>query len=938
MRQLLISALTCVALSHSPAQASEPRPLAELVKAVDIPYQSFTLKNGLRVLVHTDRKAPIVGVTLYYRVGSKNEPRGKTGFAHLYEHLFFSGSENVTSFDKPLEGAGSTATNGSTWYDRTNYVETVPKGALGLALFMESDRMGHLLGALTQDKLDKQRGVVENEKRQGDNEPFGLTKYAITEGLFPVGHPYRHQTIGSNADLDAATLHDVRQWFTDHYAPNNVVLALAGDIDLASAKPLVELYFSHIAMGPVVKPVVAGPVTLAAPVHRDMLDQVATTRLFRVWSGPGMNDKDAPALEIGMEVLGGLASSRLDSALVRGSQLAVSVAGEDEQAELVSQLSLSMDIKPGVDRAKAEAAFDAEIAKFIASGPSADEVRRAATKAVSEQIGALEGVGGFSGKGAQLAEGLLYSGDPAKYKRDLAEIAALTPAKVRAAVQRWLSRPAFSLTVTPGERTEQGEQMGGWGDETRTAPTKAAPIIAEPAAALSKRSAPAISPVGELHFAQREHAKLDNGMVVTLARRTAIPKVLLSLDFDAGFAADPAAAPGTQAMMMRMLSEGAGPRSATAILEEEERLGMSLNASAGLDNSSVTLSALSANLAPSLALMSDVVRRPSFAAADFARVRDQQQNALAETLSSPRGLAMRALAPLLFGKDHPYGRSADGIGTAASLMALTPDNLRTAQNQWLRPDRARITVVGDITMAQLLPQLNRAFGDWQAPASPPVAKPLDGPLPPARPHIVVIDRPQSPQSYIVAGKVLPLSGRDGGHEDLELANEVLGGGFLSRLNLDLREDKAWSYGVHSGVRQPVGRRSLVVVAPVQADRTGASIKAILADMAAFPSAKPVTPEELSRVTDGNIRGLPNRFESNGQVLGALVTNQRLGRAEDYQANLPSLYRGIDAKAIEATAKALLQPDGLSFVVVGDRKVIAPQLQDLGLPVEFQAAE
>jgi len=267
-------------LGGFPAAPPQPAPLADLVRQVDIPYEKFVLANGLTVLVHTDRKAPVVGVTLYYRVGSKNEPRGKTGFAHLYEHLFFGGSENVPNFDIPLENAGSTATNGSTSQDRTNYVETVPKGALDLALFMESDRMGHLLGALSQDKLNKQRGVVQNEKRQGDNEPYGLAEYALAEGLFPVGHPYRHSPIGSMADLDAATLTDVRQWFRDNYGPSNVVLALAGDIDAATARPLVEKWFGDIPRGPSVPPVNAGPVTLRAPVRRVMTDQVPATRLY----------------------------------------------------------------------------------------------------------------------------------------------------------------------------------------------------------------------------------------------------------------------------------------------------------------------------------------------------------------------------------------------------------------------------------------------------------------------------------------------------------------------------------------------------------------------------------------------------------------------------------------------------------------------------------
>ena len=918
--------------------APAPAPLAELVKQIDIPYDSFTLPNGLTVLVHTDRKAPIVGVTTYYRVGSKHEPRGQTGFAHLYEHLFFGGSENVPNFDIPLEGAGSTPTNGSTSYDRTNYVETVPKGALERALMMESDRMGHLLGALSHDKLNKQRGVVQNEKRQGDNQPYGLAEYAIGEGLFPVGHPYRHSTIGSMADLDAATLADVRQWFRDNYAPNNVVLALTGDVDVGTARPLVEKWFGAIPRGRAVPPVVAEPVTLAAPLQREMADQVPSTRLYRVWSGPGLNDPQAVALAVGLDVLGGLASSRLDNALVRGSELAVAVSAYAQLNEQVSQLQALMDIKPGVDRAAAEQAFTAVIDKLLAEGPSEDEVRRSATRLTAAQIAAIEQVGGFSGKGSTLAEGVLYSGNPAKYREDLQTLAALTPAEVKAALQQWLVRPAFTLAIVPGPRTERGEQMGGWGDEAAV-PVKRAHARAEPARKPGpKRELPAIAPVGELAFPAVERAVLANGIPVTLARRSAIPKVLVSLNFDAGTAADRLDAPGTQAAMLALLDEGTATRSAEAIAEEQERLGASISAQTGLDSSAVVLDALTANLAPSLTLMADLVRNPKFAAEDVARVKAQRLAAIAQAEVSPQARAMRVLAPALFGPAHPYGLPADGLGTPASLSSLSPETVRAAHARWLRPDLARITVVGDVTMDRLKPLLEQAFGAWVPPAAARPVKPLDTPVPPARLRLLLVDRPNSPQSFILAGKVLPLTGRDAGKEALDLANEVLGAGFLSRLNLDLREDKGWSYGVYSQVTAPVGPRSLLVSAPVQSDRTGDALRQLINQMRLLPARRPVEPGELARVTDGNIRGLPNRFETNMAVLGAVIQNERLGRPDDYQRTLPDRYRHIDAAALNTAARTWLQPDGLTVVVVGDRKLVEPQLKWLGVPVEVVAGE
>lgn len=959
MRRIALSAMFALALSacattpkadlatRAPASASrveiplppppppaQPAPLSDLVKAVDIPYEKFALANGLTVLVHTDRKAPIVGVTTYYRAGSKHEPKGRTGFAHLFEHLMFGGSENVPNFDIPLEGAGSTATNGSTWYDRTNYVETVPTGALDLALFMESDRMGHLLGAVSQDKLDKQRSVVQNEKRQGDNDSYGLAEYAIGDGLFPVGHPYRHSTIGSMADLDAASLTDVRSWFSGNYAPNNVVMVLSGDIDAATARPMVEKWFGAIPRGPEVRKVEAGPVTLAAPAWREMTDQVPLTRIYRVWSGPGTNDPDAPALDVGFKVLGGLASSRLDNALVRGKELAVSVSAFVIQFEQTSFLQVQMDIKPGVERTVAEAALDAEIAKLLGGGPSQDELRRAATSAVSSQIFGLEQVGGFGGKGVQLAEGELYSGNPLQVKADLARIAALTPADVQSALQRWLGRPVYALAVTPGKRAEKGEGMGGWGDEaTSPAPKPDAKKPAPKLATGSKRAFPAVAPVGDLSFPKAERATLSNGVPVVLARRGAVPTVLVQLSFNAGFAADAQDAPGTQSLLLSVLNEGTESRNATQIAEDQERLGAQIGTGAGLDSSSVSLAALAPNLAPSLDLLADVVRRPAFRDEDVARARDQQLAEIGQANASPRALASRTISPILFGPAHPYGQLGDGLGDISSVGALTPAALRSAQAKWLQPDNMTITVVGDISMEVLLPMLERSFGTWQAPASPRGVKSLTSAVPAPRPRIVLIDRPGSPQSVIVAGRVLPFTGRDQGMEPLDLANEVLGNSFLSRLNLDLREDKGWSYGVRSVVRSPQGPRSLIIVAPVQSDKTGASITAIRSTMADFPAKRPVDPEEYNRTTDGNIRGLPNNYETNGQVLGALVSNQQLGRPDDYQAAMPSRYRAIDAKAMDAAAKAHLQSDGLVYIVVGDRKLVEPQLKGLGLPIE-----
>ncbi|PEQ13953.1 peptidase M16 [Novosphingobium sp. PC22D] len=949
MRRTLASALAALSLAtlalEPVAFAAEPPPAAapegvdptQLVGAVDIPYERFVLDNGLTVLVHTDRKAPIVGVTTYYRVGSKHEPRGKTGFAHLYEHLFFGGSPNAPSFDAPLEAVGG-SNNGSTWLDRTNYVETVPTGAVDLALFLESDRMGYILPAVTQDKLDKQRGVVQNEKRQGDNQPYGLMSYAESEGLFPVGHPYRHSTIGSMADLDAATLGDVRNWFRDHYAPNNVVLVLSGDIDAATARPKVEKWFGAIPSGPKVAPVEAGPVTLAAPKSREMTDRVPLIRLSRNWTGPGLNAPDANALEVGMHILGGLASSRLDNVLVRGQELAVAVTASAQTFEGASYLQATMDVKPGVDRTVAEAAFEKVIADYLREGPTEDEVRRAVMSTLSSEIGALEVVGGFYGKGATLAEGELYSGDPAKYKKDLAEIAALTPERIKTALNKWLSRPVYELDVIPGERTEDGATMGGWGDEGTTPPPPPDPR-AEPAPLppAPERTMPSVTPVAELDFPEVQHFTLSNGIPVAFARRTAVPKAIVALDFAAGYAADTLDTPGTQSIMLGLLEEGTSKLDATQIAEAQERLGASINFSGSVDTSSVTLSTLTANLEPSLDLMATLVLDPAFRPEDVARVKQQALAQLASAKATPNRLAYRSLMPILFGS-HPYAQPSDGLGDAESLAALTPEALRKAHDKWLRPDLARITVVGDLTAEQLKPLLEDAFGGWKAPKSPAPKLDLAATVPTPSPRIVLLDRPDSPQSVIFAGRVLPIEGTTKGTETIELANQVIGDGLLSRLNADLREDKGWSYGVYSFITSSTGPRTFAVIAPVQADKTGESIAAVISDLRALPASRPVSDEELQRVTEGSILSLPDQLETNSAVASAIRVNTRLGRPDDYYETLAQTYRAADKASLDAAASEYLKPDQLTFVVVGDRSVVEPQLKSLGLPVEVREGE
>ena len=920
------------AQTATPAVAAQPAaaaPVSELASEVNIPWTRFQLDNGLTVIVHEDRKAPVVAVSVWYNVGSKDEPQGRTGFAHLFEHLMFGGSENAPgSYITTMRNVGATDLNGTTWFDRTNYFQTVPTPALEQALYLESDRMGYMLGAVSQETLDIQRGVVQNEKRQGDNEPFGLFEYAQLETLFPEGHPYRHSTIGSMADLDAASMETVRDWFRSKYGPNNAVLVLAGDIDEATARTLAQRYFGGIARGPVNTPAAADVPTLPAPVHTEMRDRVANTRIYREWVVPGMLDPDITALSVGASVLGGLASSRLDNELVRGDQTAVQVVAHVQDFHRVGFFEVYADVKPGQDHEAVGRRLDAIIADLIANGPTQDEIDRVVASQVSARILGLEQVGGFSGKATALAEGQLYAGDPDFYRTQLRDLAAVTPASVQAAMRKWLSRPVWTVTVQPGEREAYVEAA--------EAPSGATPTPAEPIERVARDARPEIGQVADLAFPTTERAQLSNGIQVIYARAANVPVTRVTVDLDAGYAADAANRLGEQSLMLDLMDEGAAGMDATRLAEVQERLGARIATGASVDRSFVSLTAVTPNLAPSLTLLSNVVRQPTFDPAEVERLKAQRLVAIAGEKTQPTNLALRAMPEILYGEGHPYGRPLTGTGEEAAVTALTAADIRAAHDAWIRPDNAVIFVTSDRPLSEIQPQLEAAFGDWRARATARGQKDFSAAVPAATPRIILINRPQSPQSFILGGELLPLSGTD----DLltfTTANNVLGADFSSRINTELRERRSWSYGVQGYANTVQGRLPYFVQAPVQADRTGDSIAALLAQYRQFRAeGGGVTPQELERTINGNTRRLAGSYETSAAVMSALRGNYVYRRADNYQETIASRTRAFTAPQLDEAAR-VIDPERLVWVVVGDAAVVQPQLEQLGLPVEVRQA-
>jgi predicted Zn-dependent peptidase len=925
-----IALLAAATILTPPAIATPAQsvPIPTLVKQVSIPHTSFRLSNGLNVIVHEDHKAPIAAVSVWYNVGSKDEPKGKTGFAHLFEHLMFNGTENLPGdFDTHLAKLGATDSNGSTWFDRTNYFETVPAGALERAMFMESDRMGHLLGAVTQGVLDNQRGVVQNEKRQGDSRPGGLIQYEVYGSLFPEGHPYHHTTIGSMEDLDAASLEDVKQWFRDRYGPNNAVLVVAGDVTPQQVRALAEKYFGDIPAGPVNHPTLANVPTLKKAKSVVMHDHVATTIIQKYWAVPGLLDPKMEALDIGGSVLGGLASSRFDEILVRREKLAVAASASLSTFHRIGVFNTSLYVRPGVDPAKAEKRLDEIMAELIAKGPTKDEVERAVMSEVSGRIRGLEQVGGFGGKAVTLAEGQTYAHDSSFYKKTLAAYAGITPASVRTAMQQWLKRPPLTITLSPGEREAYTEAKAAEPPKAGTDKTAGA--------VKGNRPLPPVGQLAALDFPDIVHTKLSNGIPIDYVQRGAVPVTQVALAFDAGSAADTPQGQGLAAMTMDLLDEGTSKLSSQQVAETEERLGSDVGTSNGSDRSYVTLNALSPNLAPSLDLMSDVVKDAAFRPDDIDRIRAQELTAIAQTQKDPTRVARRLLPVVLYGANHPYGAPAGGDPKAIERFGRT-DLVGYAQ-RWLRPDNAKIFVVSDRPLSEIQPLLEARFGNWAPPSVAKGVKAFPAATPrPSSPRILLVNRPGAPQSSILGAQLLPLDPK-GNIVPFDTANDVLAGDFTARLNMDLREDKGWSYGVYGGESVLLHAVPYTISAPVQADRTGDSLARLNQDVTEFLTSKGVTADERDRFVTKSINQLPGEFETSGAVLGAMMNIDMLGKPDNYYETLAPEYRALTPASLDQAARSALDPKGFTWIVVGDAVKVRPQLEKLGIPIEVVEA-
>ena len=912
----LLLMFVCLTIA-APVQAQQRESLSGPLN-ISLPYERFVLDNGLRVIVHEDRTAPLISFQIVYEVGSKDEPEGKTGFAHLFEHLMFNGSEHSNDdIFIPLREMGAFDINGTTSNDRTNYYATVPTAAFERLLFLESDRMGHLLGAVDQKKLDAQIGVVKNEKKLGDGSPYGRVWYEITENLFPAGHPYRHQTIGSISDIENATLKDVKDWFTKYYGAANTFIVLAGDIDAAEARELIEKYFGHMPPGPPLTKAQHHATSLSVNKSGKMYDRVGLPRIYRSYIAPRRGDDDYEDITLAVKTLGGGKNSRLHKRLVEELELATQV-DIAHFGNLLSGLFVVIVTANDEDNvSKIQEILDAELNKFAADGPTRAELALAKTAHLTPLVRSLEPLGV---KNIVLSEGELYHGNPGHFAdRFMKDLQAATVQSVAESAARVIEGNYYELIVAPFP-----DYKGQDAAIDRTV------------------GMPSLGNFGTASFPKLQTRMLSNGMKVIVAARDAAPVVELGLQFDAGSITsrltsrdDKYGPPSVSGIAIEMLERGAGKRSAEEIALRKEELGASFIFNNWDDSTILWTASIEPNFVEALDLFADLVMRPNFSKAELRKVKDRMIDNLEVTKKIPEAVLSFNLSKELFGDSHPYSGFLSFEKTAKDIEALSVQDLKAWHQAWIRPDNATIFVAGDVEVDEVVKELEKKFGKWRAPKIPLLPKAVPD-VPSANgPHTVVIDRKNMGQSFIGVGRLVK---RETVFEETarNAMNEAFGGQFASRINMNIREEKGWSYGVSSFITNYREHAAFRVHAAVQEDRTGDTIAELIREIEDINASRPVSENELEQAQVSALRQQAGLFQTSATIMQEMLWNNNLGRALDFSATRADRYAALTLDDVRLASRETISTHDLVWVIVGDWDAIQGQVIDLDIgPIEVR---
>jgi len=900
MRKWIVVGLCSLMLLAAAAVSAQKLPAIKVVK--------YQLPNGLQVILHEDHTTPMVSVNIWYHVGSANEKKGRTGFAHLFEHMMFEGSENAPYgvFDEVIEGAGGN-NNGSTTQDRTNYFENMPSNYLEAALWLEADRMGYLLPSMTQERLDNQRDIVKNERRERhDNQPYGRVDEIARSLMYPSDHPYSWPVIGSMADLSAASLDDVKDFFKQYYSPSNASLCIAGDIDTALTRQLVEKYFAGIPAGPNIDRLKEWVPQLDDVRRLTVEDNVRLPRLYMYWHSPAAFKPGSAELDLFAFVLSGSKGSRLDKALQYEKQIVQDITAYQQSQEHCSRFAIIATVRPGHTLEEIEKAIDAEIQRALTGGITAQELKIAQTAYEVGFVNSLAPIGGFGGRADLLNQYNTRLGEPNRFQWDLDRYTAATTASVMEQARKYinLNGRAIISYVPAGERTAR---------ETGVDRAK------EPAAAAE----PTFTPPNI------QRAALSNGLELYLVEDHRLPLIQANLLIRSGWAADPPAKPATASLTAELLDEGTKSRTALQIADEIDRLGIALGVGSDYDATYVALRSLTRNLDAGLTLMADVVMNPTFPSDELDRKRQEYLGRITQEMAQPVALAQRAFNKALYGEGHPYALPPSGAGTVSSVNAITQADLVAFYKGNYFPNNAAVIVGGDITLAEAQAKLERAFKNWKpgTVAAPSVA----APKPPEKTTIYLVDKPGAAQSYVMAGHlgILPAS-----PDRLTCAvfNFALGAsGFSSgRLYKNLRQDKGYTYGVYSNFawRKHIG--PFVAYGSVQSNVTKEAVSEFVKEIRELPTTRPLTDEELAFSKTNLSQRFPQAFETMEDMVGGLYSLVSQGLAMDYWQTYQSRIDAVDADAVKTATQKYIHPDALVVVVVGDKATIESGLKELNL--------
>jgi zinc protease len=869
-----------------------------LLDGIDIRWEKFRLSNGLTVVVHENHAAPVVTCNIWYRVGAKDEPPGKSGFAHLFEHLMFGGSRNLPGqYINSLAEAGATDVNGSTSYDRTNYHESVPTSALDYVLFAESDRMGHFYETINAETLELQRGVVKNEKLQREGQPYGLIAERMALACFPAGHPYAHTVIGSMEDIERASLDDVRAWFKKYYTPSNAVLVLAGDVDVVMAREKIARYFGDIPPGAPL----ARPLTWVAKrngLRREILeDHVPDARIQMAWNIPQSGDAEIAPLVVAAHVLGGGFTSRLHQRLVEQAKVALDASAGIVDGLIAGQFVVSVTLANGADMAEVERLVNLELQRFLEEGTDAATVERIK---VQIEAGFIRSLGSTLYVADILAKNEVFHGDPGFYRKEFAGLSAVTVEQTRSVARKWLADGVYVLNVVPfGAPSPAAQEV----DRSRPPP------VGEPAG---------------IRFPQLHEARLSNGIRVVLAERHELPQVECRLLVPGGAALEPREQMGVASLVTALMGHAAGDRDAMAVAEYAQDNCCVIGAGCGMDFATVDLSAFKSRLDQSLDLYADIVLRPRFEQNDLDQSKAIALMGLDHHVVNPAAAASRVIPALMYGKGHAYAILPGGL--RSTLSGITREDVVAAHRVLFQPREAIFFVAGDTTLHELLPRLEARFGSWRSDNGKPDIQ-IGLPVP-TNPAVYLIDRPNAAQTVVNACLLAP---RFNVIDEFALAavNYVLGGSFASRINMNLREDKHWTYGVSAGLGQGKCERLWCVSTQVQADKTAESMAEMLREMNDIIGSRPIEAGELKMMQRASVLQLTNKVKPLGGLCALIQSLYVQDLPKDYWDTYANRMRELDVDQVNAMACQVIDPAELVWVVAGDRGQIERDIRRLG---------